>query len=62
MCYAVTCKQCGKTTWSGCGQHIDSVKRAIEQAFPGKVGAANINAAVEAYTFVSSQQQAVTAA
>jgi len=42
--------------------HIDSVKRAIEQAFPGKVGAANISAAVEAYTFVSSQQQAVTAA
>lgn len=41
---------------------IDSVKRAIEEAFPGKIGAANIGAATEAYEFVSSQQNAVTAA
>lgn len=32
MCYAVTCKQCGKTTWAGCGQHIDSVKRGVPAA------------------------------
>ncbi len=25
MCRAVTCKQCGKTTWAGCGQHVDQV-------------------------------------
>ena len=42
--------------------HIDSVKRAIEEAFPGKVGAANIGAAVEAYEFVLSQQHAASAA
>ena len=42
--------------------HIDSVKRAIEEAFPGKVGAANIAAAMEAYAFVLSQQRAATAA
>ena len=42
--------------------HIDSVKRAIEEAFPGKVGAANIGAAVEAYEFVLSQQHAAGAA
>ena len=36
--------------------HIDSVKRAIQEAFPGKVGAANIAAAVDAYEFVLSQQ------
>jgi len=41
---------------------IDSVKRAIEEAFPGKIGAANIAAAMEAYAFVLSQQQAATAA
>lgn len=29
MCYAVTCKQCGKTTWAGCGQHVDGVKRGV---------------------------------
>ena len=31
MCRAVTCKQCGKTTWAGCGQHIDAVKRDLRR-------------------------------
>jgi len=25
----VTCKQCGKTTWKGCGQHVDDVRRSV---------------------------------
>ncbi|MFF3065305.1 hypothetical protein ACFVQ3_12160 [Oerskovia sp. NPDC057915] len=29
MCRAVTCKKCGKTTWAGCGQHVDDVMRGI---------------------------------
>lgn len=29
MCYAVTCKTCGKTTWAGCGQHVNQVMRGI---------------------------------
>ena len=29
MCRPVTCKQCGKTTWAGCGQHIASVKATV---------------------------------
>jgi hypothetical protein len=29
MCHAVTCKVCGKTTWSGCGQHINQVRRSV---------------------------------
>ena len=29
MCRPVQCKVCGKTTWAGCGQHIDSVKRSV---------------------------------
>ncbi len=29
MCRAVKCKVCGKTTWAGCGNHIDSVKRSV---------------------------------
>ena len=29
MCRAVTCKTCGKTTWAGCGQHVDSVMRNV---------------------------------
>lgn len=29
MCRAVTCQQCGRTTWAGCGQHVDDVMRAV---------------------------------
>jgi len=29
MCYPVECKKCGKTTWEGCGQHVDQVKRGV---------------------------------
>jgi len=29
MCRAVTCRKCGKTTWAGCGQHVDSVLRDV---------------------------------
>ncbi len=32
MCRAVTCKQCGKTTWAGCGQHVDKVKHGVPAA------------------------------
>ena len=36
--------------------HLDSVARAIEEAFPGKVGAANIAAAKEAHANVTQQE------
>lgn len=29
MCSATTCRVCGKTTWAGCGQHVDAVKRSV---------------------------------
>lgn len=29
MCRAVACKTCGKTTWAGCGQHVDQVMRDV---------------------------------
>lgn len=29
MCQAVRCKTCGKTTWSGCGQHVDQVMAGV---------------------------------
>ena len=29
MCRAVTCKECSKTTWAGCGQHVDQVMRGV---------------------------------
>ncbi|SOE65653.1 hypothetical protein SAMN06296378_1594 [Salinibacterium xinjiangense] len=32
MCRAVTCKKCGKTTWAGCGEHVDQVMRGVPSA------------------------------
>ena len=29
MCRPATCPQCGKATWAGCGQHVDSVMSAV---------------------------------
>jgi len=31
MCSKVTCRQCGKPTWSGCGQHIESALAGVPQ-------------------------------
>jgi hypothetical protein len=37
MCHAVRCKQCGKTTWSGCGRHVADVRAHVpaERWCPG---------------------------
>jgi hypothetical protein len=32
MCRAVTCRECGKTTWAGCGQHIAKVEQKVPAA------------------------------
>ncbi|HET8718144.1 MAG TPA: hypothetical protein VFM50_10380 [Nocardioidaceae bacterium] len=32
MCRAVTCRTCGKTTWAGCGQHVDQVLAGVPSA------------------------------
>ncbi|EPH04714.1 hypothetical protein HMPREF1485_00680 [Propionibacterium sp. HGH0353] len=29
MCRPIRCDVCGKTTWAGCGQHIDQVKAQV---------------------------------
>ena len=29
MCRAVTCRKCGKTTWAGCGQHVEQVMAGV---------------------------------
>ena len=29
MCRAVTCPKCGKTTWAGCGQHVNQVLAGV---------------------------------
>ncbi|NUR14888.1 hypothetical protein [Terrabacter sp. C0L_2] len=41
MCRPATCKTCGKTTWAGCGQHVDQVMRNVPtgQRCPGHVSA-----------------------
>lgn len=29
MCSPINCQQCGKVTWSGCGQHVAQVKAMV---------------------------------
>ena len=29
MCRPTACKVCGKTTWAGCGQHVQQVKASV---------------------------------
>jgi hypothetical protein len=29
MCSPALCSSCGKTTWRGCGQHVDQVKARV---------------------------------
>jgi hypothetical protein len=31
MCSRVTCGSCGKFTWSGCGEHIDSALAGLNK-------------------------------
>ena len=32
MCRAVKCRKCGKTTWAGCGMHVDQVMSGVPKA------------------------------
>jgi hypothetical protein len=32
MCRKVNCNQCGKATWAGCGLHIDSALRGVDES------------------------------
>ena len=29
MCFPATCQRCGKTTWDGCGMHVDDVMSTV---------------------------------
>jgi len=37
MCRPANCKNCGKTTWAGCGKHVDQVMANVKasQRCPG---------------------------
>ncbi|GEK79349.1 hypothetical protein ABA31_07000 [Agrococcus baldri] len=32
MCRAAKCSICGKTTWAGCGKHVNDVRRTVAAA------------------------------
>ena len=32
MCRKVNCATCGKATWAGCGQHIESALNGVPEA------------------------------
>jgi hypothetical protein len=48
MCRAVTCRKCGKTTWAGCGQHVDQVMAGVptSRRCPGHTADPAANVAV----------------
>jgi hypothetical protein len=29
MCHPARCRTCGRTTWTGCGRHVDDVRAAV---------------------------------
>jgi hypothetical protein len=29
MCHPTRCRQCGNTTWAGCGRHVSDVKAVV---------------------------------
>ena len=29
MCHPTPCRSCGKTTWAGCGQHVQDVRAVV---------------------------------
>jgi len=29
MCHPTRCKTCGRTTWTGCGQHVAEVRAVV---------------------------------
>lgn len=32
MCQRITCKKCGKPTWTGCGKHIEEALKGVPVA------------------------------
>lgn len=32
MCRPTSCRSCGRTTWAGCGQHVDQVMSRVPKA------------------------------
>ncbi len=32
MCQQVTCSRCGRPTWTGCGQHIETALAGVPEA------------------------------
>lgn len=32
MCHPAPCRKCGKTTWSGCGMHVQQAMAGVPQS------------------------------
>lgn len=32
MCQRITCETCGRPTWTGCGQHIETALAGVPEA------------------------------
>lgn len=64
MCYAVTCSICGKTTWAGCGMHVDRVMRKVpsDQRCPGHPAGGGTTSRAAAPTTASTEASTAASA
>ena len=53
MCRPVRCKTCGKTTWAGCGRHVQQVMAGVSTAdrCPGHSASENARSGLVARLF-----------
>lgn len=67
MCYRVDCKQCGKYSWGGCGEHLSALYASIDEgnrcmcrSWPGVVTPSTSNVTISqtaaATTTINNQQ------
>jgi len=53
MCRQATCKACKKTTWAGCGQHVQQVMKGVAKNARCTCTAAEKAAAAKSGSFFS---------
>ncbi|CAB4868695.1 unannotated protein [freshwater metagenome] len=53
MCRQATCKACKKTTWAGCGQHVQQVMKGVPKNARCTCTAAEKAAAAKSGSFFS---------
>jgi hypothetical protein len=62
MCRRVTCKQCGKPSWAGCGAHVDSVLADVPRSERCRCGEKSASVPASGFKVTPKASAAPTAA